>query len=450
MNYAIQTGIINLSYVQEQAMENKKKEILEKYGSSIWYSETEKVWYCYIPDKVKGRIKKKRKKKDDIENVLFSAYMEIEESKRRMNDITFKELFYEFIEYKKSQVEMATIKRMMADWKKYYLPNTSFISSNIVDIKKVDVDLLLSDITNKYKPKDKAFRNLCGVIKQTFDYAVDAEYIDKSPYRVKVNKKNIQHTRKKPSHNEVYTLAEREQLFMDMEKRLIDNPKNTIPLAIMLDFEIGVRVGELVAIRKIDINNGKLHIRRQRIKTFKQQTDNKDSIKEAGWVTVNYTKSDCGDRYIPLTDKAKEYIERILEINKKYNLVNEDYLFVSPDNNKIITEDAISGQLKRTCLRLNIPIRRPHKIRKTYASILYQNGVPITIISRLLGHADETTTLKHYIFNINDDQESDNIVLKALQNQSDFNVTKSDQKIITFPKDKKMGNPNKIKVSQLS
>ena len=443
MKYAIQNGIIDLSYVQEQSMMNQKKEILEKHGSSIWYNEKEKVWYCYIPDPQKGRVKKKRKNKDDIEDVLFKAYLNLENNGNK----TFAELFYEFMKYKQSQVGMGTIKRMMSDWNKFYLPNTDFISKKIDSITKVDVDQLLNKITNKYKPKDKAFRNLCGILKQTFEYAVDIEYLEKSPYRVKVNKKNIQHTRKKPSEKEVYTYDERQLLFEEMERRLECNPSNTIPLAIMLDFEIGVRIGELLAIRKPDIKNNKLHVCRQRIKSFRQVEDDDCTIKESGWVTVEYTKSDCGDRRIPLTAKAKSYIKRILETNKKYGLCNEDYLFVS-SNNHIITEDAVSAQLKRSCKRLGIPVRRPHKIRKTYASILYQNGVPVPVISKLLGHADETTTLKHYIFNVKNNQETEEMVLNALQDKSEINVTKGDQKIIEFPKGKKLGNPSKIKASQ--
>lgn len=444
LHYAIQNGIIDLSYVQEQTIMNKKKEILDKHGSSIWYNQKEQMWYCHIPDPVKGRVKRKRKNRADIEDVLFNAYANLDVNSPKSK--TFQELFYEFMEYKKTQVGMGTIKRMLSDWNKFYLPNKEFLSKSINSITKVDIDMLLNQIVDMYKPKDKAFRNLCGIIKQVFEYAVDVEYLDKSPYRVKVNKKNIQHTRKKPNEKEVYTAEERQMLLNEMERKLQCNPSNTIPLAIMLDFEIGARVGELLALREGDIKDNKLHISRQRIKTFKQSDD--CVIKESGWITVEYTKSDCGDRIIPLTEKALLYIKRIIDTNMQYGLINEDYLFVSPKDNKIFTEDALSAQLKRSCQKLGMPVRRPHKIRKTYASVLYQNGVPVTIISKLLGHAEESTTLKHYVFNVNNDQETENIVLNALQNSSDFNVTKRDQQIIPFPEHKKVGNLNKIKASQ--
>lgn len=447
LSNAIAQGIIDLSYVQEQMEMNLKKQILEDHSSSIWYSKKEKVWYCYIPDKIKGRVKRKRKNKNDIEQVLYDAYKEKYNSCNNKSNITFEDLFYEFISYKKTQVGMATIKRIMTDWKKYYISHTDFTKKQINSITKIDIDLLLNNIADQFKPKDKAFRNLCGILKQSFEYAVDSEYIDKSPYRVKVNKKNIQHVRKKPNIQEIYTVEEKLLLIAEMERMLINNPSNTIPLGIMLDFEIGVRVGELLAITSKDICDNKLHIHRQRIKVFNDNKFDKSTIKESGWITVEYTKSEHGDRWIPLSNLAKEYINRILEINNSFDLIYEDYLFVSKNGN-VYTEDALSSQLKRACQRINIPVRRPHKIRKTYASILYQNGVPITIISKLLGHADESTTLKHYIYNINNDQESDEMVLKALQNNRDFNVTKCDRKIISFSDRKKMGNPSNYKASQ--
>lgn len=41
-----------------------------------------------------------------------------------------------------------------------------------------------------------------------------------------------------------------------MERRLANNPSNTAPLAVLLDFELGVRKGELLALKSTDIHDG--------------------------------------------------------------------------------------------------------------------------------------------------------------------------------------------------
>ena len=96
-----------------------------------------------------------------------------------------------------------------------------------------------------------------------------------------------------------------------------------------------------------------------------------------------------------------------------------------------------------------------HKIRKTYASSLYQKGVQIPIITKLLGHADEATTMKYYIFDVYDAQETDVIVLNALSSTDNSNnttsckktVTNGDNKIVKFQSRKKVENLSKFKVS---
>ena len=64
----------------------------------------------------------------------------------------------------------------------------------------------------------------------------------------------------------------------------------------------------------------------------------------------------------------------------------------------------------------------------------------------MLGHADESTTLKHYIYNIEDSTETDNKVLNALDPQND---AKSDQNIIRFAKIKRAKNLEKSTFSAL-
>ena len=464
IQYAIDNNIISIADVLENTEKMKREQILEQYGDLIKHYGNE--WYFRIPDKTlkNGCFRRRSKNREDIENKLCDYFIELEKKQqadKEQNTATLKELFYEFMEYKKSKVSGGTINRMMQDWKKFYEPHTEFIYKPFVEITKIDVDNLLNDIVNEHTMKDKAFKNMCGVLKQTFEYAVNAEYIDKSPYRVEVNKKKITPTRKKANEKEVFTAKERGILIKEMERRIQNDPLNAVPLAIMLDFEIGVRCGELLALKESDIisENGtsKLYIHRQVVK--ENNITDLENIKQIGWNVVDYTKSDCGERKIPLTPKALEYIDRIRQINVLNGNQNKGFLFLTEDGT-IITRDALDGQLRRGCAYAGIPIRSMHKIRKTYASTLYQRGVSITIISKLLGHADESTTMKHYIFNLKDETETDSLVLNALSSNIITNnlttisreeisesVTDGDNKIISFEAIKKWKTPHKQRVS---
>ena len=56
-----------------------------------------------------------------------------------------------------------------------------------------------------------------------------------------------------------------------------------------------------------------------------------------------------------------------------------------------------------------MPVKSPHKIRKTYASCLIDNGVPEDIIISQMGHTDIETTKNHYYYDHYDDTEKDKI-----------------------------------------
>ncbi len=68
----------------------------------------------------------------------------------------------------------------------------------------------------------------------------------------------------------------------------------------------------------------------------------------------------------------------------------------------------------------------------------YENGVSIPVIAEMLGHADENTTLKHYIFARTNTEEKNQMVLSALQPLQDIvapppkNVRQRETKIISF------------------
>lgn len=443
LKYAVENGMIDLSYMQEQIEMNKRNELLKKYESCIWYSENEKVWYCHIPDenKTNGRKKVKRKNRQDIEEIIYQYYKKEDEkqTKEFKKNILIKELFVEFIEYKSKEVTACTIKRMMADWYRFY-EGTKFVEISLEELTKIDIDIFFNTILDENVLKPKAFYNMCGLLKQALQYAVDAEYIDKNPYRTKVNKKKFKADGKKSSEYEVYQSDEKRLIIQEMERRYKNNPKNTAPLAVILDFEIGTRKGEILALSESDIKNGWIHIHRQVVEKF--DVTDVSKIKSLGFEVVDYTKSSDGDRWLPLSRKAIDIIQRIKEINRQYNNTFQDFLFVT--NGHIMSPNAIDAQIKRGCEHIGIKVKTMHKIRKTYGSTLLHNGVNISAVKDMLGHADETTTLKHYIYNTITSNETGEMVLNAL---SEEKVTKSDQKIIDFFSKKKAETPDISKVS---
>ena len=79
LKFAIENGMIDTALVQEKIEMQKRKEILDKHPYSIWQGNDEK-WRTYLPDEEKGRVLKKRKSKNEIEDVIIEFYKQIEDN----------------------------------------------------------------------------------------------------------------------------------------------------------------------------------------------------------------------------------------------------------------------------------------------------------------------------------------------------------------------------------
>jgi integrase len=141
-----------------------------------------------------------------------------------------------------------------------------------------------------------------------------------------------------------------------------------------------------------------------------------------------------------LSDEALQIIGEVKRINKEYHKSFEDYLFLKDGG--VMPPTETDNAINRACRHCKIKVRRMHSIRKTYASKLYSNGVDVPTISKLLGHADEETTRRHYIFSLQTKEESYDKVLKALEkSRTSQEATKGNQNIIPIQSKKKVEQP---------
>ena len=78
-----------------------------------------------------------------------------------------------------------------------------------------------------------------------------------------------------------------------------------------------------------------------------------------------------------------------------------------------LTSRQVAYVLEKYAQRQGVQTKSTHKMRKTYASILSNNGVPLDSIRELLGHNNLNTTLG-YIYNPLTETETFNLIVNAL------------------------------------
>ncbi len=386
------------------AMQNEK--ILALHN--IWEQNRNGVHYyvVWLLDENGRRLKQvKRKCREELEKVIIAHYRKINVRH------TVTDLYNEFIRYKADLVKPNTIQKYRSDWNRYFVTDKEFVEKSYKSLKKTDIDSFLAGMVKTHKLSVKAFGSACSLLRQMFIYAVDNDYIEDNPFRVKNSiKKNCTSMRRKPSEQETYTDEEICLICEEMERRFSNAPDNTAPLGVMLAFEIGVRIGELMAINlaDVDFDAHTVYIHSQLSADY--DMSDLDNIRRNGYKIVDYTKTPHGVRIIPLTDRAIEIINRVIRVNEQNGYEKDGFLFLNADG--IQSPKAVEAQLRRGCHHIGIRYRSPHKMRKTYASTLINHNVPITTVQTLLGHSEPSTTLRYYTF----DNTGKNAVYENVKN----------------------------------
>lgn len=416
----------------------KRQEILKNHKYGIWVNEKEGYWYTHLPDDTKKNhrrtIKRKTKKK------LESAICEFYGTQEMKNDITVEKLYLEWLPYKELHTRRSTtMRRISADWKRFY-ENDPISQVKLRNLTELYLDEWVHRVVKENHLEKKQYYNMVTIIKNILPYAVKKGYISVNPFEnVKMESRLLVAPKRKDDKTQVFLVDEIPHIFQELDRHFTRYSKNTAPLAVELAFLTGLRVGELVAIRYEDIQNDYLHICRQEVKEFTRKDINGE-YKLSGFMIVNHTKSDAGDRYVFLTREARKIIERIKVANMENGEPTDGYLFVK--NGERIKTRAAVYQLDRCLNALSMEHRSIHKARKTYVSALIDGGININEIKRQVGHSDIQTTYANYCFNRYGEEETNRKIEMALysgeactisQNGKNSHVTKRDQKIITFP-----------------
>jgi integrase len=182
---------------------------------------------------------------------------------------------------------------------------------------------------------------------------------------------------------------EKPALTVAQQDLLIASAPSQLVTFLILDAATGCRRGEVLALRWQDISGGEIYISRSLSQT------------KAG-LTFKSTKSDR-PRRIALPASAVHALElhcaAQAELRKQFGpdyQTGLDLVFCGPDGSPL-RPDSISSTVSALCKRLKLPKGVSlHALRHTHVSHLFASGVPLTEISRRLGHSSPHVTATIY------------------------------------------------------
>ena len=350
--------------------ENIIQKHMERYTTKYYTSDDR--WHSFLPDENAPRKMKPIAKRnwEDLEDVIVDFYQQQEQDEKRKHR-TLRSLYPEWFAFKWQDTNNSSyMHHINHDWKRFY-ENDSISDRPIVELTTLELKNWARNKIISEKLSKKVYYNMTVIIRQSLEYLVELGELPANPFtNFKINRSLFTPIVEKEPEYEVFSEVKEQQIKEYALQDFARNEELTTALAVVLNFSLGLRVGELVALKWKDLRESYLHIRRMEQKQYEQ-------LPEGKWhyhiEVVEHTKSDAGYRTIYVVSTALEIFERIREANLKHGFScgAEDYVFVY--RGKRITSQAIDKKYERYCRELGFVKKGNHKARKTCLTKIADN-----------------------------------------------------------------------------
>jgi integrase len=283
--------------------------------------------------------------------------------------------FCEFVD----QVYMEYAKNNKATWKhdlfrsetlKQHFQALRFRDITPRSVEKFIVERLDSDSRRKSKRSPVSVHKEFSLLSSIFNMAMREEVAASNPC-LKISKKVREKIPARNKRDRFMSLEEESKLF---NIGLVASRARFRPI-VRLGIHLGARLGELMAIKRGDVNLGpspysvKLRSKGQNLKVEVRPNH------------VLIPKSKNGKpRTIPLSNLAREIVAELLAEESE-----SDYIFANPDTGRPYTN--VGRAFTAACKSAGIQDLTFHDLRHTFASRLREAGVDAVTRRDLLGHS---------------------------------------------------------------
>lgn len=313
-----------------------------------------------------GESKKEAEQKADeylnsIENGLIINF----------DNFTLSELMrswlFDFL-HNSSKIKPSTFQRYEGLYRNY-IKNSTIAGNKLVNVKSIQLQKFYNNLSKEGYSYSQ-INTLNTFLKVFFNWCIDNDYILKNPCKkvnIKGNKNQIINNERK----NVEILSEKEiKIIKDYLKA------SDFELLFLLDLATGLRQGELLALdwKHINLEDNTLKVERSVKEVYVYDNENAKHIE-----TIFQTPKTLNSfRTVPIPSTM---------INILSKIKNKKGLLFSDANGNPLKGKNISAKWTKILKECNIPHKKFHSIRHTYASMLLSKGVDIETVAELMGHS---------------------------------------------------------------
>ena len=284
--------------------------------------------------------------------------------------ITIDELMYKWLfQIKKNEIKPSSFQSYEGTYRNY-IKDSDIAGLKVYNTKSIQIQEYYNKL-GKTKTYSQ-IKKLNKLLKQFFFYAEREGFILKNP----CNNITIPNKTDKKSAKEdieYFNEDEIEQLKIAFHGHALEN-------LILTALGTGLRQGELLALKWNNVHLDEKYL------------DVKESVKKV------YVFDDYGNKSLQTvynTPKTQNSIRRVDLPDKIVSLlsnIKKESEFVFSNNGEPISAKTVFGNWKRVLTQNNIPYKKFHALRHTYATMLLTKGVDLKTVQDLMGHSDITIT----------------------------------------------------------
>lgn len=269
---------------------------------------------------------------------------------------------------------------------KNYINQSLLANIPLKDVTNILVKKYYADLRKNGK-RETQILSVNKILKKFFYYCMAEGAITRNPcFGIKIKKKTAKAALPVFKSDEI-------------KKILPACEGNRLKSLIYMAFGTGAREGELFALswNDVDFKNSKISIN----KTANKVTIEAEGAKERK-VSVTTPKTENSVRSIPVPSNVIKVLrihKAMQEIEKKKfgELYNDKKLVFCTELGNYLDQRNMQRAYVRILKAANVPYRKFHAIRHTYATQLFERGVPLKTVSMLLGHSSIKITADTYI-----------------------------------------------------
>lgn len=301
------------------------------------------------------------------------------------NAINLRDQVYKAMEgwlyrYKKNSVKEATFDRLVASYNMMRHYPIAYMSIGDLTTNDVQgyINTLLSD-GYAHTTIKKQYNLITAFVKYLL-----GEGLPIPPVYVNIALPIAENVKKPKREIVTYNKHEQAKLYKAIQESIKAGKSSSYAVLLML--EMGLRVGEVLALSWEDIDWDRRAIRIH--KTLVHPSSCSRSVVQEG------AKSKTSNRMIPMSTKVFSALgEFMMKLDSPTGLIFRGVKY--PDRS--MGYNALKKHIQSLCRNAQIEYRGMHVFRHTFATNCYYKGCEIKKLSKLLGHASVTITYNTYI-----------------------------------------------------